>query len=138
MSADALFFVDRGLVTIAMVLPSGKEAVMAIRGDGEFFGTRGLVEQPRVATATALTECSLVRVTRAAVIRMLREEPDFAEMFMLLLMQLLVSDQENIVDQLTNSTEKRLARVLLHSPNSAVATAAAQFRYGSIRPCSPI
>ncbi len=112
-AADGLFFIDRGLVTVAIVSPAGKQAVIALRGDGEFTGTRCLVGQRRLATVTALTECSLVRVARAAVIRMLREQPDFAEMFATCLVVQGLRDEENIVDQLTNSAEKRLARVLL-------------------------
>ncbi|MGD0024208.1 MAG: Crp/Fnr family transcriptional regulator [Xanthobacteraceae bacterium] len=116
--ADALNYIESGLVKLAVVSPSGKEAVIALRGDGEFFGTWCLIkEHRRAATSTALTDCSLVRITAAAVIRMLREEPGFAEMFVTSLVSQHLRAQETLVDQLINSAEKRLARVLLQLAN---------------------
>jgi CRP/FNR family cyclic AMP-dependent transcriptional regulator len=109
---DAMFFVESGYVKIASVSPNGKEAVVAIRGQGEFFGTRCLVGK-RMATATALTVCSLIRVTTSALIRLLREGPDFAVMFATYLVGQSIQDQESLVDHLTNPAEKRLARALL-------------------------
>jgi CRP/FNR family transcriptional regulator, cyclic AMP receptor protein len=110
--ADAMFYVQSGRVKISVVTPSGKEAVIAIRGPGEFFGSRCLVAR-RTGTLTALTACSLIRVTKAALIRLLREEPDFAVMFATYLVGQSIQDQENLVDHLTNPAEKRLARALL-------------------------
>jgi CRP/FNR family transcriptional regulator, cyclic AMP receptor protein len=111
-TSNAMFYIEKGWVKIATVSPNGKEAVIAIRREGEFFGTRCLVAK-RMATATALTTCSLVRVTTSALIRLLREEPDFAVMFATYLVGQSINDQENLVDHLTNPAEKRLARALL-------------------------
>lgn len=110
--ADAAFYVESGRVKISVVVPSGKEAVIAIRREGDFFGTRCLVGR-RTGTVTALTASSLIRVTRSALIRLLREEPDFAVMFATHLVKQNMDDQENLVDYLTNPAEKRLARTLL-------------------------
>lgn len=74
------FYVERGFVKISVIVPGGKEAVVGIRRPGEFFGTRCLVGQ-RMGSASAQTECSLIRITASALIQMLREEPDFAVMF---------------------------------------------------------
>ena len=110
--AEAAFFVESGRVKISTVSPNGKEAVVAIRGEGEFFGTRCLIGK-RTGSATALTHCALIRVTRPALIRMLREMPDFAVTFATQLVRQGVQDQANIVDHLINPAEKRLARTLL-------------------------
>lgn len=110
--ADAAFYVESGWLKITAVSPTGKEAVIAIRGEGEFLGTRCLVGR-RLGATTALTACSLIRVTNAALIRLVREEPDFAVMFATYLVQQSIHDQENLVDQLTYPAEKRLARALL-------------------------
>jgi CRP/FNR family transcriptional regulator, cyclic AMP receptor protein len=110
--ADAAFYVESGHVKIAVGTPSGKEAVVAIRRPGEFFGTRGLVGK-RTGFAAALTACSLIRITMPALIRLLRGNPDFAVAFATHLVDQSVRDQSNIVDYLTNSAEKRLARLLL-------------------------
>lgn len=111
-AADAMIYVESGWVKITVVAPSGKEAVVALRGEGDFLGTRCLIGR-RMGMAIALTACSVIRVTTSALIRMLREEPDFAVMFATYLVRQSVQDQENLVDQLTNSAEKRLARTLL-------------------------
>ena len=111
-TSNAMFYVEKGWVKIATVSPNGKEAVVAIRREGDFFGTRCLVAK-RMATATALTACSLVRVTTSALVRLLREEPDFAVMFATYLVGQSINDQESLVDHLTNPAEKRLARALL-------------------------
>jgi CRP/FNR family transcriptional regulator, cyclic AMP receptor protein len=99
------------------VTPSGKEAVIAIRGPGELFGTRCLVAR-RTGTTSTLTACSLIRVTKPALIRLLREEPGFAVMFATYLVGQSIQDQENLVDNLTNPAEKRLARALLQLADS--------------------
>jgi CRP/FNR family cyclic AMP-dependent transcriptional regulator len=101
-AADALFYVESGWVKMSAVVPSGKEPVIALGRGDEFLGVRSMVAARRQATATALTDCSLVRVTRSALNRLLREQADFA-----------VFDQESLIDHLTNSAEKRLARTLL-------------------------
>ena len=109
---DAVFYVESGWVKISAVTPNGKEAVIGIRRPGEFFGSRCLIGR-RAGTAVALTACSLIRLTTAGLIRMLREEPDFAVMFAIHLVRQSISDQSNLVDHLTNPAEKRLARALL-------------------------
>jgi CRP/FNR family cyclic AMP-dependent transcriptional regulator len=111
--ADSVFYIEKGRVKLTLVSASGKEAVVSVRGEGEFVGTRALIARRRAFSATALTECSLVRATPAAIIRLLREEPDFAEMFVLNLVGQRIRDQRNIFDLLTNSSERRLARTLL-------------------------
>jgi len=116
--ADAAYYVESGRVKISTVTPTGKEAVIAIRGPGQFFGTRCLVGG-RMGTATALIACSLVQVSTSALIRLLREEPDFAVMFATYLARQSIDDQESIVDHLINPAEKRLARTLLQLADSA-------------------
>jgi CRP/FNR family transcriptional regulator, cyclic AMP receptor protein len=112
-AADALFYVESGWVKMSAVVPSGKEPVIAIRRGDEFFGVRSMVAARRQATATALTDCSLVRVTRSALNRLLREQPDFAVTFAAYLVRRSIFDQESLIDHLTSSAEKRLARTLL-------------------------
>jgi CRP/FNR family transcriptional regulator, cyclic AMP receptor protein len=116
-SGDAAYYIESGWVKITSVSPSGKEAVIAIRGEGEFFGTRCLVAR-RTGTTTTLTACSVIRVTTSALTRLLREEPDFAVMFAKVLVCQSIHDQENLVDHLTNPAEKRLARALLQLANA--------------------
>lgn len=111
-SADAVFYIEDGWVKIAVVLPSGKEAVIALRGKGDFVGTRCLIGR-RSGMTVALTTCSLIRVTKSALIRMLREEPDFAVKFATYLVWASTRGQERFVDQLINPAERRLARTLL-------------------------
>ncbi len=113
--AEALFYVESGQVKITVVSPNGKEAVIALRGEGKFFSEVCLIGQRQrcIATATALTDSSIVRVTKAAMMRLLRQEPDFAEAFITYLVRQRASEVESLIDQLTNSAEKRLVRVLL-------------------------
>ena len=111
-SADAAFCVEHGIVKISVIVASGKEVVVGIRRAGEFFGTRCLVGR-RTGTASTLTESSLIRIGASALIQMLREVPDLAVMFATYLVRQSVEDQANLVDQLTNSAERRLARTLL-------------------------
>lgn len=111
---ETLYYIEEGWVKISRVSPSGKEAVLAIRGAGKFFGTRCLIDRHRRgASAVSLTNCSIVRVTRTAAMRLLRSEPDFAEMFTVYLAQQALLDQQNLADQLIDSGEQRLARALL-------------------------
>ena len=116
--ADAAFYIESGHVKIAVVTASGKEAVVGIRGRGEFFGTRCLIGK-RMGSASALTACSLVRLTNTALIRLLREEPDFALAFATYLIDQSVRDQASLVDNLTNSAEKRLAQLLVRLADGA-------------------
>jgi CRP/FNR family transcriptional regulator, cyclic AMP receptor protein len=111
--ADYVFYIEKGRVKITLVSARGKEAVVSVRGQGEFIGNRALIARRRAFSVMALTECSLVRATPAAIIRLLRQEPDFAETFALNLVRQSIRDQQNLAGQLTDSSERRLARVLL-------------------------
>jgi CRP-like cAMP-binding protein len=113
-SADAVFYIQKGKVKITVVSEQGKEAVVAILGPDEFCGEGCLTGQPvRLATATAMTECEIMRLEKATMIRVLHEEPAFSEMFVSHLLARTIRVEADLVDQLFNSSEKRLARALL-------------------------
>ena len=113
-AAEAVFYIQGGKVKLAVVSQQGKEAVIAILERGAFFGESCLAGQSiRTATATAAEDSSLVRIDKDAMIRVLHEEPAFAEMFMTYLLAHTIRIEEDLVDQLFNSSEKRLARALL-------------------------
>jgi CRP/FNR family cyclic AMP-dependent transcriptional regulator len=112
--ADAVFYIRSGKVKIVVTSEEGKEAVVAILGTGEFFGEGCLIAQPRrLARATAMTESAVMRVEKAEMIRVLHDEPTFAELFTSYLLTRNSRIEADLVDQLFNSSEKRLARVLL-------------------------
>ena len=112
--ADAIFYIHNGKVKLGVVSSQGKEAVVAILRGGDFFGEGCLAGQPlRMASAVAMSECSVMKVEKAVVLRLLHEEPSFAELFMAHLLSRNIKIEEDLVDQLFNSSEKRLARVLL-------------------------
>lgn len=112
--ADAVFYLQSGKVKISVVSEQGKEAVIAVLGAGEFFGEGALNGQTfRMSTASTMIDSVIVRLERAAVVRLLREEPAFSEMFITHLLARTVRVEADLVDQLFNSSEKRLARVLL-------------------------
>ena len=116
--ADSVFYIRDGKVKISVVSERGKEAVVALHGRGDFFGEGCLTGQPRrLASATAMAECVLMRLDKAAVVRVLHDEPKFSEMFMAFLLARNARVEEDLVDQLFNSSEKRLARVLLLMAN---------------------
>jgi CRP-like cAMP-binding protein len=113
-TAAAIFFIKEGKVKLTVVSKQGKEAVVAILKDGDFFGEGCLAgQQLRMATAVAISECSVMKLEKAAVVRLLREEPSFSELFLAHLLSRNIKIEEDLVDQLFNSSEKRLARVLL-------------------------
>ena len=113
-AADAVFYIQHGKIKLTVVSEQGKEAVVAILGTGDFCGEGCLTGQPlRIATAAAMTECVIVRLEKAAIIRVIHEEPTFAEMFMSHLLTRTIRVEADLVDQLFNSSEKRLARALL-------------------------
>jgi CRP-like cAMP-binding protein len=113
-TADAVMYIRKGKVKITVVSKQGKEAVVAILGPDEFFGEGCLIGQPRrLATATAMTECVTMRVEKTEVLRVLQDEPAFSQMFISHILARSARVEEDLVDQLFNSTEKRLARVLL-------------------------
>jgi len=112
--ADAVFYIQKGTVKIAVTSEQGKEAVVAILGTGAFFGEGCLIGQPlRLAKVTAIVESCVMRVEKAEMIRVLHSEPTFGEMFTTHLLIRTSRIEEDLVDQLFNSSEKRLARTLL-------------------------
>ncbi len=113
-AADAVFYLLWGKVKLTVFSAKGKEAVIAILGQGECFGEACLAGQlVRTATATTLEESTVMRIDKAAMIRFLREEPSFAELFMSHLLSRNIRVEEDLVNQLFNSSKKRLARILL-------------------------
>ena len=112
--ADAIFYIQKGKLKLTVVSTHGKEAVVAILGADDFFGEGCLAGQSqRIASATTMSECSIMRLKKAAVIRLLHDEPSFSELFLHYLLSRNIRIEEDLVDQLFNSSEKRLARVLL-------------------------
>jgi CRP/FNR family cyclic AMP-dependent transcriptional regulator len=112
--ADAIFYIHKGKIKLTVVSKAGKEAVVGILGAGDFFGEGCLAGQPqRMASATTLSECSIMRLEKAVVIRLLHEQPAFSELVIRHLLSRNIRIEEDLVDQLFNSSEKRLARVLL-------------------------
>jgi CRP/FNR family cyclic AMP-dependent transcriptional regulator len=113
-AADSLYFILRGKVRLTVATPEGKEAIVATLGAGEFFGEGCLAGQAlRMATAASVEACSLTKVDRPAMLRMLRDEPALAEMFMTHLVSRIIRYEADFIDQMFNSSEKRLARMLL-------------------------
>ena len=113
-TADSVFYIKKGRIKVAVVSKDGKEAVIALLGPDEFCGEGCLIGQPkRLATASALTECETMRVSKAELQRVLHDEPAFSQMFMSHILLRHARVEEDLVDQLFNSTEKRLARLLL-------------------------
>jgi CRP/FNR family transcriptional regulator, cyclic AMP receptor protein len=126
---DAVFYIQEGKVKVCVVSEQGKEAVVALHGNGDFFGESCLNGHPlRVATVVAMTECVIMRLEKAAIVRVLHDEPKFSEMFMKYLLSRNSRVEEDLVDQLFNSSEKRLARVLLLRARRIIRTAAASSR----------
>src|SRR5207249_4483024 len=112
--ADAVFYIEKGKVKLTVLSTRGKEAVVAILGSGDFFGEGSLAGQPlRMATATSMTEGSIRRIKKDAMIRMLHDERAFSELFMSYLLSRNTRIEEDLVDQLFNSSEKRLVQNLL-------------------------
>ena len=112
--ADAVFFIQTGQVTLTVISARGKEAVIGVLERGSFFGEGCLAGQPiRMATATATDTSRITRVARNVMLRMIHREPEFAEVFITYLLSRNARIEEDLVDQLFNSSEKRLARILL-------------------------
>ena len=112
--ADSLFFLQRGRVKHSVTSKQGKEAIVAVLDSGDFFGEGCLAGQPlRMATATAMTHCMLVRIDKPAMVRMLHEQHDVSELFVTHLLSRNIRYEEDLVDQLFKSSELRLARILL-------------------------
>ena len=112
--ADSVFYIRKGKVKITVLSKDGKEAIVAILGADEFLGEGCLIGQPkRLATASALTESVTMRVDKVEIQKVLKNEPSFSKMFVAHILTRTARVEEDLVDQLFNSTEKRLARVLL-------------------------
>ena len=116
--ADSVFYIRKGKVKVAIVSKEGKEAVIALLGPDEFIGEGCLIGQPkRLATASAMTECETMRVAKTEIQRVLADEPAFSQMFVSHILARNARVEEDLADQLFNSTEKRLARLLLLMAN---------------------
>ena len=112
--ADAVFYVQKGKVRLTVVSKIGKEATIAIVSEGNFFGEGSLAGQLlRMGSAVAMTDCEILRVEKKVMMNVLHREPAFSEMFVAYLLARNIRYEEDLVDQLFNSSEKRLARVLL-------------------------
>jgi len=112
--ADAVFYLKKGNVKIAVTSEQGKEAILGILGEGEFFGELCLIGEPlRLTTATTLADCSVTRISKTEMVRVLHNQPTFAELFMAQLLTRERRMHEDLANQLFNSSEKRLARTLL-------------------------
>ena len=112
--ADSVIYIKKGKVKVTVVSKQGKEAVVAILGADEFLGEGCLIGQPkRLATATTMTDCITMRVDKVEILRVLQDEPAFSKIFISHILARNARIEEDLVDQLFNSTEKRLARVLL-------------------------
>jgi CRP/FNR family transcriptional regulator, cyclic AMP receptor protein len=113
-AADAVFFIQSGKVKLTVVSTRGKEAVVGVLEKGSFFGEGCLAAQPlRMSTASAIQSTSLVRLGKSSMVALLHQEPEFAASFIAYLLSRNVRIEEDLVDQLFNSSEKRLARTLL-------------------------
>jgi len=111
---DAVFYILEGKVKVAVVSDRGKEAVIAMLGAGDFLGEGCLAGQPRrIATAASMNESVIMRLEKVAIIRVIHDEPAFSEMFIAHLLARTIRVEEDLIDQLFNSSEKRLARLLL-------------------------
>jgi CRP-like cAMP-binding protein len=112
--ADAVFYIERGEVKFTVVSEQGKEAVVAILGTNQFFGEGCLAGQAqRIATVATMTDSVIVRLEKAAIVRVIHQEPAFSGMFIAHLLARAIRVEADLVDQLFNSSEKRLARLLL-------------------------
>jgi CRP/FNR family transcriptional regulator, cyclic AMP receptor protein len=111
---DAVFYIQKGKAKVTVVSEQGKEAVVAILGTDEFFGEGCLAGQPqRISTVTAMTDAVIARLEKSAIVRVIHDEPAFSEMFIAHLLGRTLRVEADLVDQLFNSSEKRLARMLL-------------------------
>jgi CRP/FNR family cyclic AMP-dependent transcriptional regulator len=116
--ADSVLYVQEGQVKLSIISELGKEAVVALHQKGDFFGEGCLSGQPlRLATAATITDCVITRLDKGTVVRVLHQEPKFSEMFLTYILARNARVEEDLVDQLFNSSEKRLARLLLLMAN---------------------
>ncbi|MGA7929414.1 MAG: Crp/Fnr family transcriptional regulator [Candidatus Sulfotelmatobacter sp.] len=113
-SSDAVFYIQKGKVKLTVVSQIGKEATISILNEGDFFGEGCLTGQPlRMCSATAMTDCSVMRIDKKSMMEVLHREHAFSDMFVEYLLTRNIRYEEDLVDQLFNSSEKRLARILL-------------------------
>ncbi len=114
-ASDAIFYVQKGKLRVTVTSSNGKEATITLVGEEEFLGEDCMVSAHplRLSTATAMTECALLRISKAEMVRVLHKEPELSEMFTSFLLARNARIQADLVDQLFNSSEKRLARILL-------------------------
>jgi CRP/FNR family cyclic AMP-dependent transcriptional regulator len=113
-AADTIFYIQKGRVKVVVISEQGKEAVVGIVGPGQFFGEGCMNGHSlRIATTTAMEECLVTAITKAAMLAVLHDEPTFSELFMAYLLTRNSRIEEDLIDQLFNSSEKRLARLLL-------------------------
>ena len=113
-AADTVFYIQKGRIKVLVVSEQGKEAVVGIMGPGQFFGEGCLNGHPlRIATTTTMEECVLTSITKDAMLTELHRQPKFSELFMAYLLSRNSRIEEDLIDQLFNSSEKRLARLLL-------------------------
>src|SRR5271167_4924409 len=113
--ADVIFYVQKGRLRVTVTSASGKEATIALVGAGEFLGESCMVSAHplRLATATAMTACTVLRISKAEMVRVLHQEQELSDMFVSFLLARNARIQADLVDKLFNSSEKRLARILL-------------------------
>src|SRR5580658_794317 len=113
-TADAVFYVQTGKVKLTIVSKTGKEATVGIFGEGDFFGEGSLAGQAvRMGSATAMTDCAILHIDKKAMVEALHREHELSDMFVAYLLGRNIRYEEDLVDQLFNSSEKRLARILL-------------------------
>ena len=128
--ADTVFYIQRGKVKLTVVSKQGKEAVVAILESGQFFGEGCMNGHPlRIATTTAIEDCIITSIAKDAMIAAIHDEPKFSELFMAYLLTRNSRIEEDLIDQLFNSSERRLARLLLLLANFG--------KEGSPQPISP-
>jgi CRP/FNR family cyclic AMP-dependent transcriptional regulator len=128
--ADTVFYIQRGKVKLTVVSEQGKEAVVAILEPGQFFGEGCMNGHPlRIATTTAIEDCVITSITKEAMLAAIHDEPKFSELFMAYLLTRNSRIEEDLIDQLFNSSERRLARLLLLLANFG--------KEGSPQPISP-
>jgi CRP-like cAMP-binding protein len=113
-SSDGVFYIKKGKVRLTVVSEIGKEATIGILNEGDFFGEGCLAGQPlRLCSATAMTDCSVMKIDKKSMMEVLHREHAFSDMFVAYLLARNIRYEEDLVDQLFNSSEKRLARILL-------------------------
>jgi CRP-like cAMP-binding protein len=113
-AADTVFYIQKGQVKVVVISEQGKEAVVGIVGPGQFFGEGCMNGHSlRIATTTAMDDCLITAITKTAMLAVLHDQPKFSELFMAYLLTRNSRIEEDLIDQLFNSSEKRLARLLL-------------------------